>query len=282
MGYWNETCNISKLPIFEEEEIVVILLRELNEAKESSPRTSYATDKYTPLGFPIYGEYNDYGSIKNISNYEKVLEYLNTLKITHKDEDKGIEEEFSLENSEEKLEEFMDIVLNGNNFCLKNDCMYIEKDKIRGMMIKKSLYDRLLTFYKNDMCYDGEKTVEEATRENVIKELEKRRPYLISYNKMDTVSIWFNTNSRIHLTSDGDESWEIVPYLVYKYFKEGDKEDFDYLIDLILFHNCLENLRMGYFSITGGQSYSVYLHKELARYMLEECEKIEKRFDEDE
>ena len=272
MGYWNETCNISKLPIFEGEEIVVILLREFNKAKESSPRTAYPTDKYTPLGFPIYGEYNDYGSIKNISNYEKVLEYLNTLKITHKDEREEIEEEFSLENSEEKLEEFMDIVLNGNNYYLKNDCMYIGKDKIRGMMIKRSLYDRLLTFCEND-----------ETRERITKELEEHRPYLFSYyNKMDIESIWFNTNSQIHLTSGGDESWEIIPYLVYKYFKEGNKEDFDYLIDIIFFYNCLEDLRMGYFSITGGQSYSVYLHKELARYMLEECERIEKQFDDDE
>ena len=272
MGYWNETCNISKLPIFEGEEIVVILLREFNKAKESSPRTAYPTDKYTPLGFPSYGAYNDYGSIKNISNYEKVLEYLNTLKITHKNERKGIEEEFSLENSEEKLEEFMDIVLNGNNDFLKNDCMYIGKDKIRGMMIKRSLYDRLLTFCEND-----------ETRERITKELEKHRPYLFSYyNKMDIESIWFNTNSQIHLKSGGDESWEIIPYLVYKYFKEGDKEDFDYLIDIIFFYNCLEDLRMGYFSITGGQSYSVYLHKELARYMLEECKRIEKQFDEDE
>ncbi len=272
MGCWNETCNISKLPIFEREEIVVILLREFNKAKESSPRASYPTDKYTPLGFPIYGEYNDYGSIKNISNYEKVLEYLNTLKITHKNKRKGIEEEFSLENSEEKLEEFIDIVLNGNNYYLKNDCMYIGKDKIRGMMIKRSLYDRLLTFCEND-----------ETRERITKELEEHRPYLFSYyNKMDIESIWFNTNSQIHLQSSGDESWEIMPYLVYKYFKEGDKEDFNYLIDLIFFYNCLEDLRMGYFSITGGQSSSVYLHKELARYMLEECERIEKQFGEDE
>lgn len=43
--------------------------------------TYYSRDKFVPLGYPIFGEYDDYGCMENIENIEEQMNFLKTLKI---------------------------------------------------------------------------------------------------------------------------------------------------------------------------------------------------------
>ena len=63
MGGWNGTCNISKLPIFHGDDIVVIPLVAVSD--DLSTSTCYPTDNFVPFAMPIFGKYNDYGGIED-------------------------------------------------------------------------------------------------------------------------------------------------------------------------------------------------------------------------
>lgn len=63
MGCWNATCNVSRLPIFCGDEIVVIPLIAVSATVTAN--TNYATDNFVPFSFPIVGKYNDYGGIED-------------------------------------------------------------------------------------------------------------------------------------------------------------------------------------------------------------------------
>lgn len=88
MGCWNATCNVSRLPIFCGDEIVVIPLIAVSATVTAN--TSYATDNFVPFSFPIVGKYNDYGGIEDaviteendklIRSYELVFSAIRTAK----------------------------------------------------------------------------------------------------------------------------------------------------------------------------------------------------------
>ena len=79
MGHFNATCNLSNLPIFEGNKIVVIPL--INVDDEASFNCCYPTDNFAPFAFPVFGEYNEYGGIiepetivKPVINAEYIFE----------------------------------------------------------------------------------------------------------------------------------------------------------------------------------------------------------------
>ena len=62
MGRWNETCILSNLPILHEQQIVLFFL---------TKNKNYNYSGYYNVKFlPLFGEYNDYGGIKNIKKTE--------------------------------------------------------------------------------------------------------------------------------------------------------------------------------------------------------------------
>jgi hypothetical protein len=65
MGCWNELCPISRLPI--------------NEGDEVYAQVIISYYGWCPLGFPILGEYNDYGSLKNETQILHTLEQIKGL-----------------------------------------------------------------------------------------------------------------------------------------------------------------------------------------------------------
>jgi hypothetical protein len=68
MGCWNETCAVSRLPIFEDDPVVGVLLVDMG----GTPGFA-TTSAFAPIGLPIRGAYNDYGGIKDVewSPWEK-------------------------------------------------------------------------------------------------------------------------------------------------------------------------------------------------------------------
>ena len=65
MGSWNHTCVITKLPIQAGEEVVVFILKQNGHELTKCYSTSY----YSPMLYHFYGEYDDYGGVKNCHGF---------------------------------------------------------------------------------------------------------------------------------------------------------------------------------------------------------------------
>lgn len=62
MGCWNKTCAISHLPIFDQEDVMLVLLR--NNTLHKSRSLCHNTGLWLPVGAPVFSKYNDYGGIE--------------------------------------------------------------------------------------------------------------------------------------------------------------------------------------------------------------------------
>ena len=66
MGSWNATCAITNQSIRHGEAVRVILMREKKKYESQGGGTCYSTELFMPMGLPIRGVYNDYGSVEDI------------------------------------------------------------------------------------------------------------------------------------------------------------------------------------------------------------------------
>ena len=91
MGSWNGTCFLSNVSIVHSDKIKLqLLLPNISQYKSDTINVetytiekdtsdlnglTYTQNEFKPVGFPITGHYNDYGSIENIEN-DQALEIL--------------------------------------------------------------------------------------------------------------------------------------------------------------------------------------------------------------
>lgn len=61
MGCWNHTCFITGLPIYDDEEVEVIILQNANRIYQSS--ACYPFKYHVPIPLTFSGKYNDYGAV---------------------------------------------------------------------------------------------------------------------------------------------------------------------------------------------------------------------------
>lgn len=66
MGCWNETCGITQMPIYSGDPVVLVLLTKVDRHTENHGGFCYSNDVWTPKYLPVFGEYDDYGSLENI------------------------------------------------------------------------------------------------------------------------------------------------------------------------------------------------------------------------
>ena len=71
MGCWNGTCGITQMPIRAGERVALIFLLENKYADHGGSGFCYSNNQYSPITMPIFGEYNDYGAIEEISRRNK-------------------------------------------------------------------------------------------------------------------------------------------------------------------------------------------------------------------
>lgn len=67
MGCWNGTDLITQLPIMCGDEVALIPIKQSKYAKLTGENTCYGNTYFKPLPVLLYGEYDDYGCIENIT-----------------------------------------------------------------------------------------------------------------------------------------------------------------------------------------------------------------------
>lgn len=85
MGCWCETCGITQLPINAGDKVRLFVLvaqddYRFHEGGAGGGGTCYATDRWSPIGPAIQGEYDDYGGVENIVENEDSKMIFNILK----------------------------------------------------------------------------------------------------------------------------------------------------------------------------------------------------------
>ena len=281
MGCWNGTCYISKLPIFCDEDTVMILCIKNKFAIDTeTPQTCYPCDIYKPFGYAIYGKYDDYGSIDRIENVDEVVSYLN--KFSFKYETRFNDDVTNYQVTAENLEEFLSAVV--------SEEIKFEDNLIVPMLIKRPLYDTLISHVKNRPMYSG-KTFEHEFNEKVLSELHeiKNKGSQLLHDKTqskvdddeikDILCYLVSEISIAQFIYVRDMSWEITNNLLLRAILndlngKSNTYEINKLLEIVCLKTAFRLLRIGYFCITGSgsQSEEMLIHKIVAEFILSECQ----------
>lgn len=145
MGCWNETCALSRLPIFSGEPVVAIItIGRPTVAGECY----YANDDTNMFTFPIRGEYDDYGSLEedSIKMSDATREFLLSCEfITEKGN------VYKIDSWNEFFRDVKELKIEAN-----------DKDYFLGLMlVHQALWDSIVENFENREYYKGEGTPKE-------------------------------------------------------------------------------------------------------------------------
>ncbi len=193
MGSWNETCAVSGLSIRSGEKIAFIALAQnpwnyeeltglkgLKEDEEppvyyKGSSGCYATDLWAPICLPIFGEYNDYGTIDNISSSEDELKQFVDAFSDCIPLDVGENEYHDVATGKLDIDSILELIREGRAYKECNSGHCNPTVPIGAIMVKKSVWDELL---KVDLKKDTDMWLREiVTVETITNKLKTR------YNK---------------------------------------------------------------------------------------------------
>lgn len=141
MGSWYETCEVSKLPIVNDDEVVVILLEKREDPYEVG---FYVDDLYVPVSTPIYARFDDdYGFIdchtdKNAKDY--ILSW-----------------NFTLEGKPKKIDNIEDLL----NMLFRSDSVQVHyygwNNDLSYFVCHRQLFDMIVNEMKSRSESNGKK-----------------------------------------------------------------------------------------------------------------------------
>lgn len=173
MGCWNGTCMISRLPIYEGDDIKLVITMKMWDLSGSS--FCYSDEVYKPAFLPLEGKYNDYGMIEDIKedfNLKLIMEYLKyKYPIINDNED------YSIYDFLECIER--DNIKDGNG----NDI------NISFVMIHKYIYDSIVNDYVGEFWNDRKEFLPNGDRK-----------YYITANEYIDRKLNFNNFKDEHIT----------------------------------------------------------------------------------
>lgn len=235
MGCYNGTCGLTNLPIRNGDKIVLFIMRFHARRGEGGGGIVYPTDLYSPVTLPLYGEYNDYGGIENITrNGEEVFEHFT----------KSVSKELyhPLEINEDELKRMhLDGKPKDIDELVNN---YIERgvyENIGFMMVLESVLDKIKEHKEDEielLKNDAHKFVQIFTKEY------KEDMYLSDYEDLPGLG-WNNSFARFWRIGEGSYYSFKRPFINKLYAMDVDakNEMIDSLTDLITVQRVLDRTR---------------------------------------
>lgn len=279
MGCWNGTCELSKLPIICGDKMVTIML--ISTGTQIEGLTYYSHDKFVPLGYPIFGEYNDYGCMENIENIEEQMNFLKTLKIFKEEVDQDIMENIYIPYEVSDFESFLKELMVGDTyFVVEYKNYYGQYKNINYITIHRKLYDDLINEMANrDTVSNDNKKYKEKIIDKIKDEFDKKRERqeklkTLKEDDEEAAEYWFDNLTPLSKTLGFVDS--INPHMTYDYlldklYENWDEKTLFYLTNIVLFDTVLSFMRSGYLvtSGLGSQNQEMYLQKILALFIFE-------------
>lgn len=302
MGCFNGTCSLSNLPIFAGEKIVLIpLMKTIGKAQFNC---CYATDNFTPLGFPIIGEYNDYGGIENATTDKNNKDFLYSLSYFYEDTNPEECEGYLEIDKSENFDDFIN-----ETFCCHN--CYVQGDdfsfhpnglsEISFMMIHYNLYERITNEIGNRIPYGKDGNYKTLCKEKYLTYLVKNRKILETSQEIveetkKIVDLEEKANTLMNLSIKNiildiansifccgnflnREKWIFFSNILL--FKKDDWETvLDKAVEKLVFTTALNYMRKGYLcdSGAGSQCEETRLHVILADFIKEHVSNYAKQY----
>jgi hypothetical protein len=286
MGCWNATCNVSRLPIFCGDEIVVIPLIAVSATVTAN--TSYATDNFVPFSFPIVGKYNDYGGIEDAVITEENDKLIRSYEF-YKSNGDGTAP-YKVEIGDD-MEKFISEELCGSDaYFIKTNNKITYPDGlalVSVFFVHKNLYDTLVHEMGERIPFN----MSECQRDLLKKKFE----YEVSLCRKNIEDIR-NMQGKNLITKDFADDWKYASFgefsaLAASIFCRGEivspcrghwkllaeecvnfsnEGIIDLAVEKALFIRALSALRMGFHcdSGAGSQSCETHIHYVLAQYVL--------------
>ena len=264
MGYWNATCMASDLPICHNDEVYLIVLAPTIEVDKQGP-ACYPDDRYVAVGFPILGKYDEYGGIEDYTVpywqeefFKRVYKYWS--KKTSLVDGKWVEEyeRYQMEDFETFIRDivhrdvYIDVPMHG-------------KKQLAAVLTHKDLYTRLVAEIavrvpqgnEECFCHLHERKIRRAMAEYA--EAKADGDILTRFH-----DIYLQQTKYRNLSTMAD---------IYLETKEND-----IIHGLINYRMWLEVMMLGRKSYCcasgcGSQDVELKLHKIIAEFILERCER---------
>lgn len=296
MGCWNATCNVSNLPIFWGDKVVLIPLVKVS-AKHTQFNTCYPTDNFLPLGFPIFGEYDDYGRIENARTSALNEQHLRQFKYYFEERDDNAETSYKPVALKDTLDGFVGQVLCCHEGCyidIPNPWFYPDgKAMVTYVMMHQGVYETLLSEMSNRIPYDMDVCYHDAMVEKLQTAFNE-----ISGQWSGASSGNANVDAALESISRKEICEKVFGYanLFHQYFIWGDlacimqesaearAELFSHIATMKIWTQTLSHLRKGYLcdSGAGSQSGEMRLHLLLAQCIRDEVARIRQSHEWDE
>lgn len=300
MGCWNATCNVSNLPIFAGEKVVVIPLVRVMEGARAT-NCCYPTDNFVPYAFPIFGEYNDYGGVENATTLEDNKNHLMALEFFSSRRGYDYEADEAPYEPCKEYESFDDFV--SNVICSHEGCYIKESVKselhpngmseISFMMIHHDLYMAMIEEISNRVPYGHTDSYSELLLRKFKKYMTKHRENFVLYSELEKAELpeekhaksiellkAFETNSIMHEIFDrgtmlNTEKWKYFANLMMDDITKED-EILENVVKQNMLTMALSAMRKGYLcdSGCGSQSQETKIHVLLANFIINHVKKL--------
>lgn len=285
MGCWYSTCFMSHLPLMPGDDIRIFILAP-NYPDEKDGLTCYPNERYTPIGFPIFAEYDDDIQVRNIREineytrrylHEFATVYRKKHSITEDWKDHYEYEELVWDN----LEEFVRSVIYGELYVDRNG----KKMRLEHVMIHGKLYHNLIKNisaripYGESECFGTlmERKILKTLKwlkedEEFIEELKQNEKLMaVIKEKGIDLSGFKRFTDKIHI--DTFTRWNSLDRMARYYIETEDGILLDDILNYILWNQVMHYSRYGYHCISGGgsQCQEMMLQKIIAEYVIEKC-----------
>ena len=307
MGCWNATCNVTNLPIYVGEKVVLIPLAKVKD--DCDFNACYPTDVFVPFALPLIGEYDDYGAIENVQTTDENKKHLlNDFNYFYGRND-GCNTEYEVAEKYEDFERFVSQVLCCHGGCYIKTNSSLHKNgmvEINYMMIHYDAYMLMVDEIANRKPYGSSANMRETLTNKILEKIAKAREDIarVDVIKKDlecaedksksialTNALSFSTYLdftreifAIGMLNPCAVSWFSM---AKKLIHEDDTDDLiAQFVDVQLFTKALSCLRKGYLcdSGAGSQSEETRIHYLIAQYVIKHIADIaeaHKEYDED-
>jgi len=251
MGCWNGTCGLSKLPILYGEKIILIPIVKTG-CEIIGGGFCEQDDIYKPLTVPLIGEYNEYGSIKNVENGQIVYDFFIS---NYKDEIKKI-----IEAENEKFPQIIEDII-----------YFIERGYFKNisfMMFHETVYYQVIEEHANRKPYDKDYTVKQHMKKVAIKYIEKAKK-AIEENDVYKQIFGFDENSFYRFFQSK------MRYFLHALIEQKDEKLLNKMIDLYSFSCAMSLARHAWMPQcgAGSQSQEYAIQKTIAEFIVEKVKK---------
>lgn len=264
MGYWNATCMASDLPICHNDDVCLTILAPTIEVDREGP-ACYPDDRYVAVGFPIIGKYDEYGGIEDynvpdwhVDFFKRVYKYWT--KNSKLVDGKWVEEFEKYEI--EDFEEFVRDIVHGDVYI---NVPTLGKKKLAAVLVHKELYRRLI--------YDIAVRIPQEKEHTYCQLHEAKIRASIKYYEQEKAN--GDILIRFHDVYMQQQKYRNLSTMADIYLET--KND-DIIHGLINYRMWLEVMMLGRKSYCcasgcGSQDVELKLHKIIAEFILERCNK---------